>query len=95
MPEAWKVYCALMTNFNLVLEQKKTATPTPSKAKTADTLACPKCQKGTVLKGNTAYGCSEYKEGCDFKVPFDLVREKLKDQKPTKELVHTILKENF
>ncbi|MBC5839316.1 type IA DNA topoisomerase [Flavobacterium muglaense] len=83
------------TDFSLVLEQKKTATPTPSKAKTADTLACPKCQKGTVLKGNTAYGCSAYKEGCDFKIPFDLVREKLKDQKPTKELVHTILKENF
>jgi DNA topoisomerase-3 len=55
-------------------------------------LACPKCQKGTVLKGRTAYGCSNYKEGCDFKVTFDTVREKLQDQKPTKDLVYKILK---
>ncbi len=60
---------------------------------TSDTLECPKCKKGTVLKGNTAYGCSDYKSGCDFKVPFDVVRAKLKDQKPTKELVYAILKE--
>jgi DNA topoisomerase-3 len=34
------------------------------------------------------------KTGCDFKVTFDIVREKLKP-KPTKELlVHSILKEN-
>lgn len=76
-------------NFELKLEEKKTtAKPTP------DTLVCPKCNKGTVLKGHTAYGCSDYKSGCDFKVPFDLVRAKLKDQKPTKELVYSILKEN-
>ena len=81
-------------NFNLILEQKKTAAPTPTR-KTADALACPKCQKGTVIKGNTAYGCSDYKSGCDFKVTFDLLGEKLKDQKPTKELVHTILKESI
>jgi DNA topoisomerase-3 len=45
-----------------------------------DELTCPKCQKGTILKGKMAYGCSNYKSGCDFKVPFDVVREKLKDQ---------------
>jgi DNA topoisomerase-3 len=49
--------------------------------------------KRIVIKGNTAYGCSHYKTGCDFKVTFDIVREKLK-QKPTKELVYSILKEN-
>jgi DNA topoisomerase-3 len=38
-------------------------------------------QKGTIIKGNSAYGCLGYKEGCDFKVSFDVVREKLKDQK--------------
>ena len=75
-------------NFKLVLETKKTA----PKA-IADELACPKCQKGTIIKGNTAYGCSDYKSGCDFKVTFEIVREKLENQKPTKELVYTILKE--
>ena len=77
-------------NFNLKLEPKKTV----SKA-TPDVLACPKCKKGTVIKGNTAYGCSDYKSGCNFKVTFDVVREKLKDQKPTKEMVHAILKESL
>jgi DNA topoisomerase-3 len=83
-------------NFKLKLEAKKTAAPTPAAEKKApsDALPCPKCQKGTVIKGNTAYGCSDYKSGCDFKVTFDVVREKLKDQKPTKELVYKILKEN-
>ncbi len=77
-------------NFELKLEQKKTSSKPIS-----DALACPKCKKGTILKGNTAYGCSTYKSGCDFKVPFDVVRAKLKDQKPTKELVYAILKESF
>ena len=77
-------------NFKLVLETKKTA----SKA-IPDELTCPKCKKGTILKGKMAYGCGNYKLGCDFKVTFDIVREKLKDQKPTKELVHAILKESF
>jgi DNA topoisomerase-3 len=76
-------------NFELKLEEKKTA-PKP----TPDTLECPKCKKGTILKGNTAYGCSDFKSGCDFKVLFEVVRAKLKDQKPTKELVYAILNES-
>ena len=83
-------------NFKLKLEPKKTTPSTASETKTtSDLLACPKCQKGTVLKGNTAYGCSNYKEGCDFKVTFDRVREKLKDHKPTKDLVYKILKNSY
>ena len=77
-------------NFNLKLEPKKTESKI-----TSDTLVCPKCKKGTIIKGNTAYGCSDYKPGCDFKVSFETVRAKLKDQKPTKELVHSILLESF
>jgi len=82
-------------NFKLKLEAKKTASPSTENKKISDALTCPKCQKGTVMKGNIAYGCSNYKSGCDFKVPFDLVRAKLKDKKPTKEMVHAILKESF
>jgi len=77
-------------NFKLKLEPKKTELK-----KTPDTLTCPKCKKGTVLKGKTAYGCSDYKLGCDFKVTFERVREKLKDQKPTKELVYSILEKSI
>ena len=36
-------------------------------------LVCPKCKKGKIIKGKTAYGCSEWKGGCSFRIPFDLV----------------------
>ena len=32
---------------------------------------CPICGKGTIIKGKTAYGCSEWKNGCTFRKPFD------------------------
>lgn len=32
---------------------------------------CPKCGKGTIIKGKTAYGCSNWKNGCDFRQPFE------------------------
>ena len=82
-------------DFQLVLEPKKTTIPSTTSTTTNQALTCPKCQNGTILKGNTAYGCSNYKTGCDFKVSFEVVREKLKAQKPTKELVHKILKESL
>ncbi|MDL2247985.1 DNA topoisomerase III, partial [Bacteroides sp. OttesenSCG-928-J23] len=31
---------------------------------------CPLCGKGTIIKGNTAYGCSEWKNGCGFRKGF-------------------------
>ena len=31
---------------------------------------CPKCKKGVLATGNSAWGCMEYKNGCDFKIPF-------------------------
>ena len=31
---------------------------------------CPVCKKGTVIRGNSAYGCSEWKNGCNFRQPF-------------------------
>lgn len=39
----------------------------------ADPFAtCPRCKQGRLLKGKTAYGCSRFREGCQFKVPFEL-----------------------
>ncbi|MFD1293663.1 DNA topoisomerase 3 [Lutibacter holmesii] len=70
-------------NFNLKLEEKKKVIP--------DTLTCPKCKKGTVLKGKTAYGCSNFKNGCDFVVPFDEIRTKAAGKPLSKELVYSIL----
>lgn len=31
---------------------------------------CPVCGQGTIIKGNTAFGCSEWKNGCTFRHPF-------------------------
>ena len=31
---------------------------------------CPQCHEGTIIKGKTAYGCSNWKKGCTFRQPF-------------------------
>ncbi|WP_299391164.1 type IA DNA topoisomerase [uncultured Gelidibacter sp.] len=72
--------------YQLVLEPKKSA-----KKELPDTLTCPKCKKGTVIKGNSAYGCSDYKAGCDFRFTFDDVRKKSEGKTMSKELVFKIL----
>ena len=35
------------------------------------TVTCPKCGKGVVIKGRSAYGCSAWQEGCNFRLAFD------------------------
>ncbi|AZQ61051.1 type IA DNA topoisomerase [Flammeovirga pectinis] len=40
-------------------------------------LMCPKCQKGQILEGKTAFGCGNWKNGCDFKVPFEVFGKKI------------------
>jgi len=52
---------------------------------------CPKCKKGTILKGSKAYGCSDYKKGCDFVFPFEKLRSLAQDKTLTKELVFSII----
>jgi DNA topoisomerase-3 len=79
-------------DFNLVLEEKQ-VTPTPEKKEKKDSLVCPICAKGTVVKGKTAYGCSAYKEGCDFRYSFATIREKANQQPLTAELVRDLLME--
>ena len=31
---------------------------------------CPLCGQGVIIKGKTAYGCSRWKEGCNYRKPF-------------------------
>ena len=77
-------------NYLLILELKK-ATVVKKETSVPDKISCPKCQKGTILKGKTAYGCSEYKNGCDFLFPFENIK-KIANGKPlTKELVLEII----
>ncbi len=57
----------------------------------ANKITCPKCKKGTILKGKTAYGCSDFKDGCDFVFTFENIK-KIANGKPlTKELVLEII----
>ncbi len=80
-------------DFNIKLEPKKSlekkekGTETSSNSK----ITCPKCKKGNVLKGKSAYGCSNYKSGCDFVFTFENIK-KIANGKPlTKELVLKII----
>ena len=61
---------------------KKTTTPKPKKSQVAPAEAqsspsggiegapCPLCGKGHIIKGHTAYGCSEWKNGCTWRQAF-------------------------
>ncbi|MCQ2327989.1 MAG: DNA topoisomerase 3 [Paludibacteraceae bacterium] len=33
-------------------------------------MLCPVCRRGQVIRGNTRYGCSRWKEGCTYAEPF-------------------------
>lgn len=59
--------------------------------KTNNLRLCPKCKKGSIIKGSKAYGCSNYTLGCDFIFPFDLVRQLTIGKKMTEELVFSIV----
>ena len=54
-------------------EQQERAAQQPAEKKRKiirEGSACPVCGEGKVIKGKTAYGCSRWKEGCDFRKPF-------------------------
>jgi len=77
-------------NFQLVLEPKVTASTQTSSEK----LICPKCKKGTIIKGKSAYGCSAFKSGCNFRYDYESLRAEAVGQTLTKALVYSILKKS-
>lgn len=50
------------------------SSPTPGKP------ICPICKRGSILRGKTAYGCSEYKNGCTFRLDYATYSEGLTDE---------------
>lgn len=51
-----------------------TSTDTPTATSNNDPLVgttCPVCGKGTIIKGKTAYGCSRWREECNYRKPLD------------------------
>jgi DNA topoisomerase-3 len=49
-------------------------------AKSEVPITCPKCNIGTIIKGKSAYGCSAYNDGCNFKIDFEFGGKKLSDK---------------
>ena len=39
-------------------------------------MTCPVCKQGTIIKGKSAYGCSRWREGCSYRMPFEDVIKK-------------------
>lgn len=56
-------------------EATKKQTPAPAEAHPNTPIKegapCPVCGKGHIIKGKTAYGCSEWRNGCTFRHPLD------------------------
>ncbi|MEQ3179475.1 DNA topoisomerase 3 [Parabacteroides merdae] len=72
---------------------EKTRKPRAKKEKTAGQPesttvpvkpVCPICKKGSILRGKTAYGCSEYKDGCTFRMDYATYGEGLSDEELVK-----------
>ncbi|MBA4409175.1 MAG: DNA topoisomerase 3 [Bacteroidota bacterium] len=42
-------------------------------------LVCPSCKIGEIVKGNTAWGCSNFRGGCKLRIPFELQGKSLSE----------------
>lgn len=54
-----------------VLPPTQPASEAPTPQIPQEGAPCPLCGKGHIIKGRTAYGCSEWKNGCTYRVPFE------------------------
>jgi DNA topoisomerase-3 len=80
----------LLDDFSLELQAepiKNADTPKPESVKPV--LICPVCNKGTLLKGNAAWGCNRFKEGCRFIIPFNDLLQKFQTSQLTPEILRT------
>lgn len=68
----------------------KAATPRKPAIKTYEQIQCPLCGKGHILKGRTAFGCSEFHSGCSLRLPFSDYPDTL-----TPARLNTAIKKNF
>jgi DNA topoisomerase-3 len=41
---------------------------------------CPKCKTGMMIKGKTTYGCSNWKSGCTFRLPFEFMGKEVDER---------------
>ena len=62
--------------------KKESRPKEPKKVLVIEEQQCPKCKSHLLKKGNTAYGCANFK-ACGFKVPFEVFGKKLSDKQIT------------
>lgn len=60
-------------------KEKKKAEAKKKKAAPAE-LACPKCKEGKIVKGKSVWGCTNWKNGCEIRIPFEFSGKKLTDK---------------
>ena len=53
-----------------ILPNEEKISPQPEK-KNPEGMPCPLCGKGTIIRGRTAFGCSEWRNGCTYRIPFE------------------------
>lgn len=71
-------------------EEKKEKKQRKPRAKPAKAV-CPLCRKGSILRGKSAYGCSEYKSGCSFRLDYATYGEGLTEDELI-EIINTMTK---
>jgi DNA topoisomerase-3 len=62
----------------IIEEPKEEEKKTKGKTET-ENMICPKCSKGNIVKGKTAWGCTGFKDGCNFRAPFLFMEKKFTD----------------
>ena len=60
--------------------EKKSNDNTPKENLLPDKVLCPQCGKGYIVRGRSAYGCSAWQQGCDFRLPFDTYGSELTNE---------------
>ena len=58
-------------NTGKTAEDKAPKKPRAPRITKLEQISCPVCGQGHVVKGRTAFGCSMYASGCQFRLPFE------------------------
>ncbi len=79
---------ALLKDFTLEFQPEETKEQeTPKKVEETKPLTCPVCKQGILLKGNKAWGCNRFREGCRFVIPFEELIQKYKTSDLTEKML--------
>lgn len=60
------------SNKRITIAAAEKELPKNSKSKKQKMKVCPKCKSGSIIKGKTSYGCSNWKSGCDYRLAFEI-----------------------